>query len=172
MYSVTNYFVPWMGWAPESLGFMYGILLAVFYERIKLWTGKHWMLKCAVMVILGGLVGISYLKFKPVEFYGSYCLKVLLGALLILLVLQIIRKITIGNKVLAFLGSISYEVYLLHGIVFGITDYILPGANSWMFIWISVTLTVLLAVPVKMASGIIIRRIGENQCLKIFREKN
>lgn len=161
-----------MGWAPESLGFMYGILLAVFYERIKLWTEKHWMFKCAVMIILGGIVGISYLKFKSVEFYGSYCLKVLLGAILILLILQIIRKVTIGNKVLAFLGSISYDVYLLHRIVFEITAYILSGTNSGLFIWTSVVLTVLLAVLVKMASGIIIRWIGENQCLKMFREKN
>ena len=172
MYSVINYFIPCMGWAPESLGFMYGILLAVFYERIKLWTEKHWMFKCAVMIILGGIVGISYLKFKSVEFYGSYCLKVLLGAILILLILQIIRKVTIGNKVLAFLGSISYDVYLLHRIVFEITAYILSGTNSGLFIWTSVVLTVLLAVLVKMASGIIIRWIGENQCLKMFREKN
>lgn len=107
------------GRAPESLGFVYGILAANCIDQLKEWTGSpQWVKKSVLLFLLGGITGVAYLKFKPVEFFGSYCLKVALGVVLLLLILQLTRRMRIGNKVMAFLGGISYEVYLLHGAVF------------------------------------------------------
>ena len=88
------------------------------------------------------MLGVSYLKFKTIPFFGDYTLKIILGLAITLFILAINVRVNIGNKISYFLGSISYEVYLLHGIVFGIVDAMIPGLESGMFILVSMILTV------------------------------
>lgn len=83
---------------------------------------------------------------------GDYCLKIFLGFVLLMLILQLIRRIKIENKVLAFLGSILYDVYLLHGIVFTIRVGVVRIDNSGAFVWSAVIITIIFAVIVKKIS--------------------
>ena len=105
-----------------------------------------------MIFLLGGITGVAYVKYKPVKFMGDYCLKIFLGFLLLMLILQLIRRIKIGNKVLAFLGSILYDVYLLHGIVFTIRVGVVRIDNSGAFVWSAVIITIIFAVIVKKIS--------------------
>lgn len=136
-------------WPTESVGFAYGILLADCAPWLKKKMADQWMKKSVLLFLLGGVTGVAYLKFKTVAFLGDYCLKIFLGFVLLMLILQLLRKIEIGNKVLAFLGGISYEVYLLHGPLFLLVGKAAGIENSGLFIWTIMILTVVLAVVVK-----------------------
>lgn len=131
------------------MGFAYGILLAKYYDVIKSWTQEHWKRKSIIFLMLGAVFGCAYLKWKPVYFIGDYCLKILLGIVLLLLLLLITRKVQIGNKVLGFLGVISYEVYLVHRSVFTLTGEVIGVEESGAYIFITILISLLLAVGVK-----------------------
>ena len=94
-------------------------------------------------------MGLCYLKFKPVVFWGDYLLKIVLGLFLLAFLLFVNTKINFGNKLSAFLGRISFEVYLTHGLVFRILDNLMPGVNSGVFILMSLLITVILSAVEK-----------------------
>lgn len=146
LFSVTIYFCKrWITqttWCPEVFGFVWGILLSKKKNGFVQWMLKNWILKCCAFCMTAGLLGILYLKFKPVVFWGDYLLKILLGAAIILFMLALNTRIAIGNKVSHFLGSISYEIYLLHGIVFALFSHFVPDMESGMFILASIIMTV------------------------------
>lgn len=145
-FSITVYVlkerITWNTWCPEILGFVWGFVFFHIRERFSNWMDKNWLPKCMVFCILAGVTGIAYLKFKPVVFFGDYLLKILLGVLIITFMLAVNSRIAIGNKVSLFLGSISYEVYLLHGSVFGLLAAFMPGLGSGVFIGLSILITV------------------------------
>lgn len=146
-----------MSWEVERLGFVYGILLAANYKRVNEWIHKKWLVKSITLMVVSGVVGISYLKFKPIEFYGDYLLKIVLGIVLTAFVIEITSGFKVGNRVNRLLGSVSYEVYLLHEIVFSVIILLIPGLNSGVFIIGSIAITVILGVGLKKISDSIMR---------------
>lgn len=109
------------------------------------------------------LLGVTYLKYKPVEFLGDYLLKVTLGMAILLFMLSLNSRISIGNKVSGFLGNISYEIFLLHGMAFSLISWAAAELDSGRFILVSITITVLLSVWIKTAGmqiwGIVDRKM-------------
>lgn len=120
---------------------------------------KKWLLKCAGFCVLAGIAGVAYLKFKPVVFFGDYLLKILLGVLIITFMIAVNRSIAIGNKVSLFLGSVSYEVYLLHGSVFGLLSAFVPRVESGAFIGLSIVITVGIAWVIQIVGARFIKMI-------------
>lgn len=129
-------------WCPEVFGFAWGVLLAKKKGYFVKWMQRHWALKCVAFFMIAGVLGIAYLKFKPVIFWGDYFLKVLLGAAIIIFMLALNTRIEIGNKISWFLGGVSYEIYLLHGTVFAMISYFVPGMESGIFILASMVVTI------------------------------
>lgn len=140
-------------WPAESVGFSYGILLSVYYIDIKKWIDKKWFVKAVLLFVISILVGLAYLKFKHIFFWGDYCLKIILGFMLLMLLLQVSRKMKFGNKILDILGSVSYEIYLLHSGVFALVGHIAGRIDSGTFIWLSVFITFLTSVIVRRLSN-------------------
>ena len=136
-------------WCPEVFGFVWGILLFNTQNTFLEWMKKGWPFKCLFLCVVAGVAGLSYLKFKPVVFWGDYILKIILGGLITLFMIAVNTRISIGNKVSKFLGTISYEVYLLHGIIFGLVATVLPGLDSGMFIILSIIITMITSVITK-----------------------
>ena len=136
-------------WCPEVFGFVWGIVFFHIKDRFANWMGKKWLPKCLAFCIIAGIAGVAYLKFKPVVFFGDYLLKILLGVLIITFLLAMNSRISIGNKVSFFLGSISYEVYLIHHVVFDLVVFLVPQAVSGVFIIISIVLTLLISVAIR-----------------------
>lgn len=141
------------GWPPESMGFLYGVLLA----RLKEWFFHHmqtrWKLKCAEFCIGSLLLGVFYLKFKWVPFWGDYIVKIFLGLLILLFILVLNTKISIGNPVSRFLGKISYEVYLIHDVSFLILMGLPFQYDSGIFILLSIVVTIMISIGVNWISG-------------------
>jgi hypothetical protein len=109
------------------------------------------------LCVIAGVLGVSCLKFKPVIFFGDYLLKILLGISITAFMLAMNVHIKIGNKVSRFLGNISYEIYLLHGIVFGLIGYMIPQINSGMFIVLGIVITIGISVIVHGMSKAILK---------------
>ena len=146
------------GWIVEPLGFAYGIIAAVYADKIKRWIGEKWLIKSIVLVIVSGVLGIAYLKFKTISVFGDYILKIVLGISITAFVFEAIAKLKVGNAVNRFLGSISYEVYILHRAVFVLIALVVPKANSGIFIFASVLISIGLAYLLNRLTKIILHR--------------
>lgn len=146
-------------WCPEVMGFVWGILLYRIKNRFLRILNDKWMLKSLLLCVIAGIAGIGYLEFKIIPFWGDYLLKIILGILIIAFILAINVKVSIGNRVSNYLGSISFEVYLVHGLAFNIVKKINPDMSSGVFILVSLILTVVLASAIKRISTVIIQCI-------------
>ena len=149
-----------MGWWVERLGFMYGVLLAANYNKINKWIHRSWIKKTIATMIVAGILGVAYLSFKRVPFWGDYLLKIILGIAITAFMLETVSSLRVGNKVNKFLGNISYEVYLLHGIVFGVLNLIGIKFNSGVFIVGSILFTVLVSIGLQKVSKVLIKRLS------------
>lgn len=146
-------------WFVESYGFIYGIVLYDLIDKFKEWSDGKWAIKTGLLFLISLIFGVLYIKFKPVEFWGDYCLRIVLGLSLTLLILMVIRRFKIGNVALMFLGTISYEVYLLHGVAFGLMAFIYPNSSSGIFIIVSIMVTLVVSVIINKLSKLSLKTI-------------
>ena len=146
-------------WTTEIYGFVWGLLLANTKDRFKAFGVKSWLVKSAVLCAASGVLGIAYLKFKTVYFAGGYLLKIILGFMILLFILEVTTRVAIGNRISLFLGGISYEIFLLHGHVFGVFEHFFRGIGSGAGILSVIVTTVLLAVIVNAAGRILTGRL-------------
>lgn len=146
-------------WSTECFGFIYGLVFAQVADRYETFGKKKWLCKLCISVFIGLILGVTYLKFKPVVFIGDYILKILLGVALSNVLLQFIIKFKLGNRISRFLGRISYEVYLLHGVAFSFLTYVLPDLESGVFIVFAVVITVTASTIVVRLSRCFLERI-------------
>ncbi len=143
-------------WPTESLGFLYGVLLARYKEEFKKFAVNKWWLNSACAGIASLLFGVLYLKIKHIDFLGDYVVKALLGLFIITLILFANTRIPIGNALNRFLGKISYEVYLLHTVSFVILEALPINMNSGIFILSSIIITVVLSLLVNVLSSTVL----------------
>ena len=100
------------------------------------------MAKIVVLTLISGILGICYLKYKEVWFYGEFILKVALGLAIILWLFICAYQLRISNAVTRFLGDISFEIYLSHYYIMGTIAYFMPGLDSGLFIWATFIATI------------------------------
>lgn len=129
-------------WSVEMYGFIWGILFAVNYEKIKNFLQRKWKLKTTLFMISSLVLGGGYLKYKYVFVLGDYLLRIILGITILIFILSLNRRFRIGNNIINKLGSISYEVYLIHGFTYYVLSKLLPHISSGIFILYSFFLTI------------------------------
>lgn len=155
--SLILYFVNY-GWKTECWGLIYGTLLARFYSPFVHLLQKRITLKVVFWGIISIILGIIYIQYKYIYFWGEYCLRIFLGFTIIIFLFYISSKIKFGNFISLYLGRISYEVYLLHNSVMGILIYC--GINfSGIFIICTVFVTILLSIIINKFSASIIKKM-------------
>ena len=155
VFSITIYFLD-IGWPVESFGFIYGVILANAKEVFLAKTKNKWLLKSGLLCAASLILGITYLKFKEVVFAGDYLIKLALGFAILLFILFLTAKLKFGNKISHFLGEISYEIYLIHDVVFIILAAVYPQMDSGIFIVLSVVISVITSVIINKLSKIIL----------------
>ena len=133
------------GWVVEPLGFGYGIVIARNKNRIQIWLQNKWIFKCIVFLLVSLILGVAYLRFKPVFFFGDYLIKMLLGIALTVLIFEILCGFRVGNIFNLFLSKISYEIYLIHGAVFAFVSFVKSDLDSGVYILISIIFSVAFA---------------------------
>lgn len=151
-------------WCTEIYGFVWGIVLIYIKDKIINTCNRAWILKCTVLCLISGVLGIAYLKIKTVLIFGDYLLKIMLGIAIILFILFLNTKINIGNKMSKFIGEISFEVYLLHNMAFIFLILFYPSIQSGAFILISVFITIAVSWVVHIFSNKLIRALKLRDC--------
>lgn len=141
------------------MGFAWGIILYRIKDRFVEILNKDWIKKSILLCVASGITGIAYLQFKPIHFFGDYLLKIILGILIILFMLALNVKISVGNRVSNYIGSISYEVYLIHGLAFQIVEKIKPDMLSGLFVLSSLIVTLIISSVAKKINVSIIQTL-------------
>lgn len=144
-------------WCTEVLGFIWGVVLFSQFEKITRFFQKRWITKVLGSCFLSLVLGVLYLMFKNSIFLGDYALKIVLGLSILCFILILNSKVSIGNKVSWFLGDISFEIYLVHDLVFDVLSQLLPGISSGAFILLSVLASVLSATIVHKISSAVLK---------------
>ena len=139
------------GWCVERMGFIYGIFIFVFFNKIKIYFNPS-ITKILIFTILSVLLGVFYLQYKYVHLWGDFFLRIALCFVILTLVLIITSRLKLGNKTIFYLGSISYEIYLSHWFVLDALTIRFPNIRSGMFIISTVLLTIIISSVVHIAS--------------------
>lgn len=148
------------GWCFERMGLVWGVLLYRYFDKVVAWMNKHHHIKVAILFVLGGILGVAYLKYKVVYFWGAYLLKIVLGFVLLLLLFTGTCRMKIGcNPFSQWLGDISYEVYLCHGMIMGVLAYYLPQLESGLFVFLTVCSACALSTVVHYAGKPIVNAL-------------
>lgn len=164
-YSVGRYYLKHIGivtatiWPTEIYGFLWGILLASIFSRIQNIENINWFRNSALVCVAALFLGLMYLKFKTIIFWGDYLLKIVLGIAIVGFILLLNMRVSIGNKALDFLGNISYELYLSHSFVISLIKYGMPNVRSGMFILITLTGSIVLSAFLHSISAFILKKI-------------
>ncbi len=149
--SVMIYFLQMRGiiagttWTTECYGFIWGVTLASFRLKFIETFSDKWLVKLVTSCCIALILGLLYLKLKPVPFWGDYILKIILGLAITLFVLIANTRVVIRNKLSLFLGSISLEIFLAHGYVLDLLNGIRQWGSSALYIVSAIILTVLIA---------------------------
>lgn len=146
-------------WVTECYGFAWGILLAVFYKEFVKWAERKWIKNVIVMLVLSLVLGIGYVIFKPVFIFGEYLLKILLGIAITLFMLLLNIKVSVGNKLINYLGDITLEIYVIHQTAYVLIYLIYPELSSGMFLLVSMVLSVALASVVHFISNYLANKV-------------
>ena len=148
------------GWCFERMGLAWGVLLYRYFDKIVAWMNYHRAIKVVILTTIGGILGVAYLKYKPVYFWGAYLLKVILGVALITLMFTATSNRRFGDRLSNWLGKVSYEVYLSHGMVMSALASWLPkNVDSGVFIFTTVIVTLLLSTIVHSVGKPIVNKL-------------
>lgn len=146
----------WGQWCYERLGLVWGLLMCRYSDSFSGWLSRHNVRKIVFFLFLSLILGIGYVRFKTVFFWGAYALKVILGLSSIVLLSLLLNNIRIGSAMSSWLGRISYEVYLCQFIVLATLPSMLQGCGSGLFVSVSVSVTVIVAAAINAVSSRII----------------
>ena len=136
--SIVSYIFQ-IGWFVECLGFAYGIILYNKEKNINSLLETNYIKKILIEIAVSIILGILYIKLKNIIIV-NYFLKILLGISIISLIICLLKKIKANNKILSFLGKISFEIYLLHDMI--MQNLIGLNVTSGLYIIISLTVTI------------------------------
>lgn len=121
--------------------FLAGVLAAIIYhgrEKIK----KYWLLNHIVILMSFSVFFITVpalyeiitgLDIENEFFHNQFVLYALSSALLIITVLSVDKHVIFDNKIIVFLGKISFSAYLFHLVPLYFVSHFL-GDKEWAFI--------------------------------------
>lgn len=137
-------------WWKSSFAFNVGTLLPLFVEkkredRINIIKEQNIMFFVFSIVIVSMIPNIFDLSYYKVR---SFLMAVLTTALPFYLYIAFKRISFSGNKVLNFLGSISYEIYLIHGAILIIVRNIFPETKSIVCVIAIYLVTIAFSIPI------------------------
>lgn len=143
-------------WWKSSFSFNVGTLLPIFERKygniVTLKMEKKIFCTLFVLIsicIIPNIFVFGFQKFRTL-------LLIILTTFLPLFLYFAFKKIAFKNhKIPSFLGSISYEVYLLHGVVLTVVLNIIPDTKPVFSIAIIYFVTIVLALPISKASKLV-----------------
>ena len=103
-------------WYRSSLSFIAGIIIAKYKKQISIFLNRKWLLKlfcitflCSTLLVIGKFYNLGLIELF------TYNIANILFILAVLIILSKVKNL--NYKVFNFLGSISFEIYLYHGLI-------------------------------------------------------
>jgi len=110
-YVVTRYILNWpFYWWLTCMAFPMGFFYSRYEGKIKMFLKDNYWVTFPIII---GLLSIKLLSGMYTPFFAELPY-ILLGPIIAIILYRI--PLPIGNKILNFLGSLSFEIYLTHGI--------------------------------------------------------
>lgn len=134
-------------WPYERMGLLWGLLLYRYQKKISGFIHKKLKLKIIIQFFVSVLLGLIYIRYKYIFFWGEFLLKIILGLALISVIISFGKfvKINYNLGVVKWLGAISFVVYLSHYDIMCIIDDCSTNLTSWEFIILTYVSTIFVA---------------------------
>lgn len=142
MYKYTI-FKPWL--FGSTLSFLIGIYFANAEEKIVKLINKKYIINLIISIVLF-LIALKFSVDITMNtiLYKPFVL-IFLGVSYTILNIIVFQKIKIKNKLTIFLGSISYELYLIHKLVIDLTYKYIGVTNKYIYITVCLLVSIFLA---------------------------
>ena len=147
-------------WITTAHCFVIGIILGMYREKIAETVCSYYTATVAAVLAVLAVFEILNL-FSVNSVYINSAVTVCRTALFSVLIVLLSLKFKIGNTAVRFIGGISYELYLIHGIVIGLLlNYkILPRYGDVVFVVLALVLSLISAVLYNAADRLIFKVI-------------
>lgn len=123
------------GWGCQSLGFAYGIILARKLRPFRAFLARR---RNAVILLAGCLallpfLALAYLRTRDVFFvsWTEYVLRAVMVLLSLLACAVLSQGLRFGNPAIRLVGSVSAEMFLLHGFVIEMLNRHTDLCQTW-----------------------------------------
>lgn len=147
-YSIISFFLAETTlWSVEALGFAYGLIFSKYKTFLINIMNRHYFLQTGILCFSSLILGLLYSIWKSIFFWGDFILRIILGLCIISFILQLTVRITLQNKLSYALGTISYEVFLLHGFILNFLSSIDNSLHLSFSSDLYIALTFLLSIP-------------------------
>ncbi len=142
-------------WWKSSFCFNVGTMMPLIENRY----GRNTALKSEKTIIVLLFITLTVCLLPSIFEFGFYKVRALLliivTTILPIFLYMAFRKIEYKNhKIQHFLGSISYEIYLLHGVVLTVILNVIPDTNPLICIATIYIVTIILSYPISKASDL------------------
>ncbi|MDE6084825.1 MAG: acyltransferase family protein [Muribaculaceae bacterium] len=159
----TNDADTFSNWPFERIGLIWGLLAFRYLNKVKQWLRNRNLAKLIIFIVLSLILGIIYLKYKSIVFWGEYLLKIILGLSILTTAFLAISNVKLGNTIGKLLGEISYSIYLFHDIAIIALSQWLPTINSNELIGLLFIIVLIISWLITRLSTPVIKRIKKSK---------
>lgn len=165
LYSVVGSATHWLRWPTQALGFAYGALLAQYLPDFTKWLRCRYWLKLSVITVFAGVFTFVYAVMEPpLSEFANVMLQNIMVLFLILWVFTLTFRLKLGNAASKYLGNISYDVFLYHGLTQGLLQALDKGSSrvsfsSGMFLLLMMLLSILFSAGIHVVNKWILAQL-------------
>lgn len=118
VYSIVGCVTGFFDWPTQALGFAYGALLVDYLPYLKKWFTKAYGVKLFGIAASACVLTLTYVLIgERMARWAEITLQNVMVFFLILFVFCVTFRLHVGNKASRFLGRMSYDIFLYHGLV-------------------------------------------------------
>lgn len=138
---------PWYG---SNLCFPLGILIANNQELFEKWSKKNKFIKTTFLICLLFISIVLFYILPDHNIIGSIIGRNIAAVCFTIFVIIILFKIKIGNKLTKYLGSISFEIFLIHPLViYFFHSSIINIKSNLLYAWLVIIISLFLSCLIK-----------------------
>ena len=105
-------------WYQTSAALVLGMLIALYENQVLSFMKKYYLIVAPLTLALTIFLSVGPLDKVYAAISGKFETKAVVIVFFVLLCILLgMMKVTVGNPVLNFCGKLSYEIYLLHGLL-------------------------------------------------------
>ena len=170
VYSVVVHFAhcEWFGWAAQSLGFVYGIILCRYEKEIwrffRELSAAGWIVGCIVCMTIIILLGYRYLNIyeSTVVTDSMYYIWKEMTFFEVVVVVGLGMLYSVRGRFISFVGDISLWCYLWHGLIVDLlNDYFSDGCLMFFVCLLTIILSWISKVLFRMSRNVICNHISQ-----------